>query len=383
MKETGRKKRNDSLILIVDDVAKNIQLLGKILDNNGYGVVAVTSGDQVIKAARKHHPDLVLLDIMMPEKSGYKVCEELKADAGLSEIPVIFLTARSEDEDIVRGLNLGGADYITKPFNSGELLARINTHLSLKKARDQIIRQKEELEQLTATKEKLYSIIAHDLRGALSGISTLLEFVAEEITDQPVDDEIKKNIMLISNSATSATQILVNLLFWTRLQTGTLELSREEFSLFEVIQDSIRLYQTLADRKQVVMHVETDNKMEKVVADKQMISTVIRNLLSNALKFSDKGDHVILRVTKNDSGIQLAVIDEGKGMEEEVKRKVFDPENRPKSKGTNNEGGSGLGLLLFKEFVEAHNGDIRVKSEPNKGSEFSFTLPPENIVQPG
>ncbi len=132
----------DFVILIVDDIAKNIQLLGKILDNQGYGVVAVTQGDQVLKAARKHDPDLILLDIMMPEKSGFEVCEELKADEDLAEIPVIFLTARSDEEDIIKGLNLGGADYVTKPFNSGELLARIETHLSLKNARDRIIRQR-------------------------------------------------------------------------------------------------------------------------------------------------------------------------------------------------------------------------------------------------
>jgi two-component system, sensor histidine kinase and response regulator len=383
MNENSRKKRKDSLILIVDDVPENIQLLGKILDKNGYGVVAVTSGDQVLKAARKHKPDLILLDIMMPEKSGYEVCEELKADAGLSETPVIFLTARSEEEDIVKGLNLGGADYVIKPFNRGELLARIDIHLSLKKARDKIITQNKELEQLTATKEKLYSIIAHDLRGALSGISGLAEVVSQEIQDQPVNDDLKFYIMLISNSAKSSTQLLVNLFSWARLQTGDLRLNPEKVSIFDVIKDGIHLYKTMADNKQIEIHFQSEDIQEEIVADKQMISTVVRNLISNAIKFSHEGDHITIAAARLNGNIRLSVRDEGEGMTEDVKKNLFDPENRPARRGTNNEGGTGLGLLLCKEFVEAHNGQIMVKTEPGRGSEFSCILPQDVTGQSG
>lgn len=368
-------QEQDFVILIVDDIAKNIQLLGKILDNQGYGVVAVTNGEQVLKAARNHDPDLILLDIMMPEKSGYEVCEELKADEDLAEIPVIFLTARSEEEDVIKGLNLGGADYVTKPFNSGELLARIDTHLSLKNARDRIIRQREKLQQLSKTREKLYSIIAHDLKGALFGISGLAEVVDDKLRDQPVDEETKDNIKRISHSLTVANSILENLLAWARLQTDKLKMNPERFSLSEEVDKNVQLLQTLAQQKQVEIQVELDNEKIMVEADKQMLSTIIRNLLTNAIKFSDAGDQVVLEVTRTDSGIKLSVQDEGIGMPAEVREHIFNPNDRPKRSGTDKESGTGLGLLLCKEFIEAHNGEIQVDSKVGQGTHFQFAIP--------
>ncbi|WP_445664162.1 hybrid sensor histidine kinase/response regulator [Fodinibius sp. AD559] len=379
MKNTDNKKNGDSLILIVDDVPKNIQLLGKILDNKGYQVVAVTKGDQVVRAAKKHMPDLILLDIMMPEKSGYEVCQELKADNKLEEIPVIFLTARSEEEDIIKGLNLGGADYVTKPFNSGELLARIDTHLSLKKARDQIVQQQQELQQLSETKDKLYSIIAHDLKGALFGISGIADILQEDIARHEVDKDIKENISLIYQSSHAANQILENLLMWTRMQTDLLDLDSTKFSLSECIEESIGLYEVKARKKQVDIEFESENTM--IEADRQMISTVFRNLISNAIKFSDSEGRIFIQVDSTDDIRSVTVRDEGMGMPEEVRQNIFNPEKRPKREGTDNEKGTGLGLLLCKEFVKMHNGELTVESEPGKGSEFRVTIPKKSTKQ--
>ncbi len=366
-------QEQDFLILIVDDIAKNIQLLGKVLDNQGYGVVAVTNSDQVLKAARKHSPDLILLDIMMPGMSGFDVCEELKADDELAEIPVIFLTARSEEEDIIKGLNLGGADYVTKPFNSGELLARIETHLSLKKARDRIVQQQEELKQLSETKDKLYSIIAHDLKGALFGISGIADILQDDLARHEVEEDIKENISLIYKSSHAANQILENLLFWTRMQTNLLDLNPTKFSLSKCIRECIELYKVQLKEKQIEVEFESDNAM--LYADRQMISTVFRNLLSNAIKFSDRGNNIYIDVDTSEKIRRVRVRDEGIGMTEEVRENIFNPDNRPKQEGTDNERGTGLGLLLCNEFVEIHNGDISVESEAGKGTEFEIILP--------
>lgn len=368
-------QENDFSILIVDDVTKNIQLLGKILDHQGYRVIAVTKGDQVLKTAKKHSPDLILLDIMMPEKSGFEVCEELKADEQLSEIPVIFLTARSDEEDILKGFKQGGADYITKPFNSEELLARVATHLDLKRARDQIIRQREELFQQSQTRDKLYSIIAHDLRGALFGITGLAEIVAEDLEKQSVDDDIKDSITLMLYSAASAGLILENLLAWTRLQTSNLKVNPEKFSLSKKIEESTHLYQVQANKKGVKISITPESKNEMIFADKHMISTVLRNLISNAIKFSNNDDQITIKTMSTANGVQITVKDEGVGMEEAVQKNIFNPENRPKKTGTDHESGTGLGLLLCKEFIEAHKGEIWIKSESGNGSEFSFLIP--------
>lgn len=366
-------EEKDFLILIVDDIAKNIQLLGKILDNKGYRVVAVRNGEQAIKTARKHEPDLILLDIMMPGKSGYEVCEELKADDELSEIPIIFLTARSEEEDVVKGLNLGGADYVTKPFNSRELLARIETHLSLKEARDQIVAQREELQQLSETKDKLYSIIAHDLKGALFGISGMMEMVQFDLDQQEVDKDVKENISLIHQAALSANQILENLLTWTRMQTDLLDLSLDKFSLSDCIRECIELYEAKANGKGIQVVFESENTM--IYADREMISTVFRNLISNAIKFSNSGGRIFIELDTSDNDRTITVKDEGLGMPEEVRRNIFNPANRPKRQGTKREKGTGLGLLLCKEFIEMHNGEISIESEPDEGTVFKITLP--------
>jgi len=376
MKE--KLEEQDFLILIVDDIAKNIQLLGKVLDNKGYGVVAVTNGEQAIKAAKKHEPDLILLDIMMPGKSGYEVCKELKADEKLSEIPVIFLTARSEEEDIIKGFNLGGADYVTKPFNSGELLARIETHLSLKKAQDQIIDQQEALQNLTETKDKLYSIIAHDLKAALFGIAGMTEMLQLDLEEEEIDEEIKHNISLTNQAALSANQILENLLVWTRMQTNLLKLNPAKFSLTECIEECIQLYEMQAKEKQVPVKFESENTM--LYADREMISTVLRNLISNAIKFSNAGDRVFIDLNASDEDRIITVKDEGLGMPEEIRSNIFNPGNRPKRHGTNREQGTGLGLLLCKEFIEMHNGEIVVESEPGHGTEFKVVLPVKSVA---
>ncbi|MDR8393147.1 hybrid sensor histidine kinase/response regulator [Aliifodinibius sp. S!AR15-10] len=377
------KQESDFLILIADDVPKNIQLLGKTLDNRGYRISAVTSGDQVVKTARNHAPDLILLDVMMPGKNGFEVCKELKEYPELSDIPVIFLTARSEEQDIVKGLNLGGADYVKKPFNSGELLARIKTHLSLKEARDQIKHQKRQVQQLSETKEKLYSIIAHDLKNALFGISGLAEILEEDLAEIDLDEEILDSVKMISKSSNTATLILKNLLSWTRFQTDDLELTPEEFSLSEEIQESISLYQTQANRKEVEIRFVSDVEPLIVLADLQMISTVVRNLISNAIKFSNAGDEVTVRLTEGDDAVHVEVADQGIGMPEEIQDTLFNPEERPKRAGTDNEQGTGLGLLLCKEFVEAHRGNIKVESEPGNGTTFRFSIPREFAMQNG
>lgn len=366
-------EEKDFLILIVDDIAKNIQLLGKVLDNQGYGVVAVTDSDRVLQTAKKHEPDLILLDIMMPGKSGYEVCEELKADQDLSDIPIIFLTARSEEEDVIKGLNLGGSDYVTKPFNSGELLARIKTHLSLKRARDQVIQQQQKLQELTKTKEKLYSIIAHDLKGALFGISGLAEILQSDLDEQDVDNQIVEHIALIHQSAHSANQILENLLSWTRMQGGEMDMDPKEFSLSKCIEDCIDLYQIQAKKKQVDLLFEGGDAM--LYADRQMISTIFRNLISNAIKFSDNGDRIFIEIDSNSDVRKVMVKDEGLGMPEDIRRNIFNPQDRPKREGTEREKGTGLGLLLCKEFVEMHNGEISVESEPGQGTQFEVILP--------
>ena len=200
-----------ALILIVDDMPLNLQILGNILDKNSYRTALAQNGEQVLNFVKKKLPDLILLDVMMPGIDGFKVCKILQQDSLTCEIPIIFITAKTEKEEIVKGLECGAVDYITKPFNSKELITRVNTHLELKTAK---LNQKvAELKQANATKDKIFSIITHDLKDLFN---VLLGFSEELMMN--IDVSEKKDIQVIQRISQQGNNLLTNLLTWSKLQ---------------------------------------------------------------------------------------------------------------------------------------------------------------------
>src|SRR5680860_309561 len=194
-------KNKEPHILIADDIPKNLQLLGTLLTKAGYKTEAVTKGMQVVPSVEKFNPDLILLDVMMPDKNGFKVCKELQSNPKYADIPVIFLMRNAEQQDVIEGLRVGGSDYITKPFNSRELLMRVKTHVELKRSKDKIIRQKQQLQQAKATKDKLYSVIGHDFKNALFGALGFSDLLLSELKEHPESDSIRSKAAYIYASA--------------------------------------------------------------------------------------------------------------------------------------------------------------------------------------
>jgi len=168
------------LILIVDDLAENLSILGNILRIEGYQLAIANNGKQAINIAASRKPELILLDVAMPEMDGLTACRELKSREETKDIPVIFLTARTDTEDVIKGFEAGAVDYILKPFKATELLARVSTQIEVKQSRDLIVRQKTELAELLATKDKLFSIVSHDLRSPFAGLLTLATMLVED-----------------------------------------------------------------------------------------------------------------------------------------------------------------------------------------------------------
>jgi two-component system sensor histidine kinase/response regulator len=189
-------------ILIVDDTPANLLLLGQILKDNGYKVRPVPSGSMALQVAEKEKPDLILLDIMMPEMDGFEVCSRLKKNEDLKDVPIIFISALNNTNDIVKAFKSGGADYINKPFQAEEVIARVTTHLK-------IYQQRKELQEINATKDKFFSIIAHDLRGPLSGFMSLTEMMADESFNL-TSDEKKELTVDLSHSARNIYNLLEN-----------------------------------------------------------------------------------------------------------------------------------------------------------------------------
>ncbi len=356
-------------ILIVDDMPKNIQLLGSILKNELIDIEFATSGQEALEWLRAKKFDLVLLDIMMPEMDGFEVCSRIKQNPETEDIAVIFITAKTDIQSIIQGFELGAVDYLTKPFNKNELIARVKTHLTLQ-------RQKKLLEQENDLKDKLFSIIGHDLRAPVGNIKAYIDAFLHSGFE--ISEETRALLNDLSALSEQAFTLLENLLFWAKNQSGKINCNPRRNNLNEIIENAILLIQHQAKKKSISI-IRPDDKKAEAFFDAEQIAIVLRNLLSNAVKFTQLGGEIRIEIKpiKQDEKdyIRIEIADNGIGIIEEDLKRLFDKKTHFTTYGTNNEKGSGLGLHLCKEFVEMNGGAIGATSEPGKGSVFYFTVP--------
>lgn len=352
-------------VLIVDDNANNLKVLAALLKERDFDFRMAKSGALALSILEKIKPDLILLDIQMPDMDGFETCMRIKNKESLAKIPVIFLTANIDAESIKNAFSVGGVDYVTKPFNPDELLARMNTHIMLRT-------QADELELQNATKNKFFSIISHDLRnpiGTIVGFSDLLL----EANDKGEKEKVQSYGNVIHKSAEFTLDLLQNLLEWARIQTGTISPEKTTFNLSELLMINVEGFTPVAASKNISFFTDYNNELE-VYADKKMIATIIRNLISNAIKFTPDGGVIKIVSNKNNHIVETTIADTGIGIDEKHLPTLFEVKNNYASKGTNNEKGTGLGLILCKEFINLNNGTIKVESKFNSGSNFIFTL---------
>ena len=355
-----------NIILIVDDNQKNIQVLGNILREEGYRIAVAFNGYKAIEIAENIHPTLILLDVMMPEIDGFQVCENLKSKPATRSIPVIFLTAKVEDEDILKGFHKGGVDYITKPFKKEELLARVRTHITLEVT-------KRQLQTANAQKDRIFTIVSHDLKSPLASFKMLLKFMLDssrEISREKIMEsltEFKKDIDSIYN-------MLENLLTWSKNEMEGTSYNPSNFEINSEIKNVIEFLNVSAKKKNIKVVNKVSEDLE-VYADANMTSIIIRNLVNNALKFSHHEDSVEIDATRDDGKVVVSVRDHGTGIPDERKPNLLNDIVFYTSRGTENEKGSGLGLKLCKSFVERNNGKLWFDSRQGEGSTFYFSLP--------
>ncbi|MGA7721872.1 MAG: hybrid sensor histidine kinase/response regulator [Ignavibacteriaceae bacterium] len=276
-----------NIVLIVDDNTKNLQLMSSIL-NPFYQLLLANTGEKAIKTAELKMPDLILLDIMMPGLSGFDVCRILKENEKTREIPIIFLTAKTEESDISAAFEAGGVDYITKPIKIKEVLVRIKTHLNLKEARETQQKQNEELKKIVANRDKFFSIIAHDLKSPFQSFIGLTEVMAEQINNFSKAELIVSSKEL-NTCANNFFKLLTNLLEWARMQQGVLVFNPVEINLSEAVIRNINLIIKRGEQKGIEIITEVPEN-QKVYADQDMFNSILSNLLSNALKFTNRGE---------------------------------------------------------------------------------------------
>ena len=361
--------KNVYTILIVDDNSNNLKVLAGVLKIAGYDFRMAKSGQQALNILEKTSPDLILLDIQMPDMDGFETCLKIKENKNLAQIPVIFLTANTDAESVNKAFKSGGVDFVTKPFNTGELLARIQTHITLKIQSEELVRQ-------NAAKDKFFSIISHDLKNPLANIIGFAELIKDSSNE--IDSEkLELFIGYIHNSALFTLEILEDLLDWARIQRGSLKSVKNNFNLSNLLLHNIEGHIPQALAKSINFESNFDKNIF-INADEKMITAVVRNLISNAIKFTPKGGHISIstkeKIINNKRRIETEIRDTGVGITEENMSKLFQIEQNYNSKGTNNESGTGLGLILCKEFINQNDGNIRVESELTVGSSFIFDL---------
>ncbi len=361
-------------ILIVDDVMSNVLLLRVLLTNEKFTIATANNGRQALEQVKKESPDLILLDVMMPDLSGFEVAQQLKANPDTAEIPIIFLTALNGTADIVKGFQVGGSDFISKPFNKEELIIRVTHQISLVAAKRLILSKTEELQRTIAGRDKLYSVIAHDLRSRLGSTKMVLNMLILNLPAEKIGEEMYELLIMANQTTEDVFSLLDNLLKWTKSQIGKLNVVYQDVNLVELTDSVIDIFNMVAKLKKITIK-ETKSDKIMVNADIDMLKTVVRNLLSNAIKFSKENSEVLVTIKEEDDMAVVSVQDYGCGISEEGQKKLLHTDTHFSTFGTNNEEGSGLGLLLCKDFVMKNGGKLWFTSKEKEGSTFSFSIP--------
>ena len=359
-------------ILIVDDTPTNLSILEEILEED-CSISIAQSGTQALKLTEKFEPDLILLDVNMPGIDGFETCHKLKSREATRNIPVIFITARTEPEDVIKGFSEGGVDYITKPFNYSEVIARVQTHLKIQQLIRQLESRNDQLKELNDLKNKFLGMASHDMRNSLSaikGYSQILQDDAEELPGETKD----RFLNFIFKSSENMLRMVNELLDVSVIESGRLKLDLHPTSLKNLADYHITINRFFADKKNIHLHSDLSD-VSKCQMDSNKIGQVIDNLLSNAIKFSESGKNIFVSLVEQEGKLIFSVKDEGPGISEDDQAKLFQHFQKLSARPTAGESSSGLGLAISKKMVEAHDGCLTVTSQLGSGSTFCFEIP--------
>lgn len=406
---------NNANILIVDDMPNNLELLTSMLDRQGYHVYAEVESSNVLRTAHEVLPDLILLDIMMPRVDGFEVCRRLKADDDLKDIPVVFISAIHDVDEKLKAFDMGGVDYITKPFKVREVLARVETQLAVLWHKREIayLRQLDQarIEQLSAeveqrkqaekaaqvaneTRGKFMATMSHELRTPLN---TILGFAQLMASDDTVNEDHRSNLNAILRSGEHLLSFINDVLEISKIEAGRVRLNITNFSLQEMLISFEEMIRPKAEAKGLLFTIEQAENLPTLIrADEGKLRQVILNLLSNAIKFTSQGgvnvaveyqvdysqevpDDVTNAV--NTGWLFVTIQDTGFGIAEEEFAELFEPFVQTQS-GQYSKQGSGLGLAISREFVRLMGGDIEVQSALGEGTKFRFYVRVIQVAKP-
>jgi len=378
---TGTKSR----ILIVDDNPQNLQVLGRLLQEKDYEIEFATNGKAALEWVESGQFDLILLDINMPEMDGFEVCSEIRKNIKMKNIPVIFLSAYTDRESILKGFELGGQDYVAKPFDSRELVVRVKTHLSLKNSLEQLESVNKYLEdkvkertlqlseanknlenmnlklmELDRAKSDFLNLISHEIRTPLNGIILPLELLKDPVTA----DESKELIELLDTSVKRLENFSLNALLITRLKTRPV-LDKRDIDLIKLINELLREEESSIEARGLTVYDNYDTMPCVISGESDLVRKCVHNILQNAITFSPSGGMIEIAISAKDRYILLEITDGGKGIPKEIIEKgpeLFNKGDEYRDKST------GIGLSLSKLIMEVHGGELIIDNKPCGGA---------------
>lgn len=423
---------NNRTILIAEDSATQALQLTMTLEEKGYNVIHGRNGKEALELIDENNlPEIIITDIIMPEMDGYELCRKVKENPKTKDIPVILLTQLANPDDVIKGLQAGADNFISKPYKDEFLFNRIkdillncelrkrystldidieiffggqkyklnsnrmqildlllstyqnaiNKNKELEDKNDELnelhkeLRLKNiELKKSIDEKNHLLGIAAHDLRSPLATVSSYFDLLTEELQDNLIDDQ-DMIVGTINKQLNFMLNLITDVLDYTKVESGKLNLKKDKFELVSFMDKVIEMNNLLCVHKDIRINAAYESEDIYVYADENKLRQVMNNLLSNAMKFSDPGSLVHIFVVPNGSEVKIVVADQGKGIPEKELNNLFKPFSKTSVKSTAGEKCTGLGLVSVKKIVETHGGKIWVESEVGKGTQFYFTIP--------
>lgn len=362
-------------VLVVDDEPHNREFLTDVLEGAGYEVATAGDGPSALERVAERAPDVVLLDVMMPGMTGLEVCRELKGNEATAHVPVLMVTALSEREDRLRGIDAGADDFLRKPVDRHEVLLRVRNAARGKRLYDELAEKYAELQRLEALRDGLVRMLVHDMRTPLTSITANLELL-ETSLGEGLPDDAGEDL----EEARAGSQVLADMvsqiLVVSRGREEELALDLERAELRDLVEEAMKPLRSLArDRR---LEVELPDEPVPLVCDPGLVRRTMANLFGNAVKFTPKGGSITVRARKEERLVRLEVEDTGPGIPPEEQERIFEEFFRGSRQGsTGKEESTGLGLTFCRMAVEAHGGRIGVESRPGEGSLFRVELPLE------
>lgn len=378
-------------VLIVDDIAANVRLLKGILRIAGYDTMTAQSGAEALQKLETQVPDVVLLDVMMPEMDGFEVCRRLRASREYSHVPVVMVTALQSAQDRVQAIEAGADDFLTKPVDEVEVTARVKSLVRVKRQREALDLAYRDLQRAESMRESLTEMLVHDLRTPLTTLIGPLEMLQAEQFGALA--ALQKEVVSMSARSGHRLLALVNsLLDVGKMESGEMVLERVPISAAQIVSEAVEQIAFVDTEMQVPVQREVPDDLLDFPADADLLRRVLVNLIGNAMKFTSYDGNVTVRArlatgdepeippalqSENPAQplILFSISDTGEGIPESDLEKIFDKFGQVETRKQGRKMSTGLGLTFCRLAVEAHGGAIWVNSELGKGSTFSFALP--------